>query len=246
MVKSPKAIKIFFEKHLTDTFSIAGECSCLGYIYRRKQAAIVEMLKPRKTDEVLEVGCGTGLGAIFLAKYVKNVYATDLSKGRIRIAKEHATSVGLQWKINFLVCDALRLPFRDSCFDSAFCIGMLHHVPRYRECLMEIVKTTRKFLCVEPNYFNPARARTCRIGRRTYKLSFFERDIPFFLLKRSFGDCGLVGLKIRWIIFLYPKLNGLWLYLFTKLALMLEKLPLVKFLAGNVVVYGRLQQGCVS
>jgi len=201
------------------------------------------MLKPRKTDEVLEVGCGTGLGAIFIAKYVKNVYATDLSKGRIRIAKDHAMSLGLRWKINFLVCDALQLPFRGSCFDSAFCIGMLHHVPRYRECLMEIVRTAKKFLCVEPNYFNPLRI-SCRIGRRTYKLSFFERDIPFFLLKRSFGDCGLVDIKIRWIIFLYSKLNEPWLYLVTKLALILEKLPLVKFLAGNIVVYGR-QQGCV-
>jgi len=110
---------------------------------------------------------------------------------------------------------------------------------------MEIARTARRFLCIEPNYFNPLRARARimhRIARKTYVLGSFERDIPFFLLKRCFRDCGLVNLKIRWIIFVWPRLKGSFLYLAGKLSFALEKIPLLKILAGNIVVLGERQQ----
>lgn len=236
MKKTSKTTKEFFETRTRDALSIADEQTSLGYIFRRKQNVVIEMLKPGKMHKVLEVGSGSGLGAVFVAKYVDNVLATDISKSRLKIANAQAKSRKLQRKIDFVVCDALELPFRDSCFDSAFCIGLLHHMPRYTKCLMEIVRTARKFLCIEPNSFNPLRREDARTA--TPERAAHEHDIPFFLLKRCFRNCGLVNLKVRWILFVWPRLEGPFLNLAYKLSFALEKIPLLNILAGNIVVLG--------
>ena len=46
-------------------------------------------------ETVLELGCGTGITAINLAKLDKTVYATDLSKQMLEVAKENAMSANV-------------------------------------------------------------------------------------------------------------------------------------------------------
>jgi ubiquinone/menaquinone biosynthesis C-methylase UbiE len=48
------------------------------------------------SDEVLEVGCGTGTTALLLAPSVKQFTATDISSRMIEIAKEEAVTQGVE------------------------------------------------------------------------------------------------------------------------------------------------------
>jgi len=62
--------------------------------------------------QVLEVGCGTGLGLGYLSKRARSVIAGDYSEDNLRGAHQH-----YRGRIKLLLLDAHELPFRDGCFD---------------------------------------------------------------------------------------------------------------------------------
>jgi len=74
---------------------------------------------------VLDLGCGTGGSAFFLAEHgtAEWIIAVDLLKDMIKVAKKNAVKKGLEQKICFLVCDGRYLPFRDSCFEALMSRG---------------------------------------------------------------------------------------------------------------------------
>ena len=78
---------------------------------------------------ILEVGCGTGRGAI-LAKRLcphKEVVATDISEKTCKLAESYAELAGAD--VQVLQADTLALPFPDRRFDVAFSVGVLEHYP---------------------------------------------------------------------------------------------------------------------
>jgi SAM-dependent methyltransferase len=73
---------------------------------------------------LLDVGCGLGTEAGFLAKRGFRAIGIDLSEEAVqRAARLHRLS-------HFCVGDAVRLPFRDGVFDVAVDRGALHYLPR--------------------------------------------------------------------------------------------------------------------
>lgn len=79
-----------------------------------------------KPCRVLELGCGTGTNAIFLAKAGFEVTAVDLSPLAIEKAKKKAEEVGLS--INFLQADVTNLPELGAPFPFVFDRGTYHIV----------------------------------------------------------------------------------------------------------------------
>lgn len=74
-------------------------------------------------DRVLDIGCGNGR-LLFLLKGEKIIYTgVDNSTGQIEEAKKKFP------EHNFLIADALSLPFGDASFDKVFAIALLHHMP---------------------------------------------------------------------------------------------------------------------
>jgi SAM-dependent methyltransferase len=76
-------------------------------------------------ERVLEVGCGTGIGALFLAREFPqaSVRGIDISEEMIREAK---AKVGLdpEGRIAFRVADAADLPYDDESFDLVAQVNM--------------------------------------------------------------------------------------------------------------------------
>jgi len=62
--------------------------------------------------EVLEVGCGPGLGLGYLLRHAKHVTGGDITKDSLTLAKKHYGS-----RVELVCIDAHRLPFKDSCLD---------------------------------------------------------------------------------------------------------------------------------
>jgi ubiquinone/menaquinone biosynthesis C-methylase UbiE len=74
------------------------------------------------THTLLEVGCGNGATAVFLAqKYGCNVVGIDSSESMIASAAKRVIADRLASKVEFLVADAVNLPFPDSMFDTIIC-----------------------------------------------------------------------------------------------------------------------------
>jgi ubiquinone/menaquinone biosynthesis C-methylase UbiE len=76
---------------------------------------------------VLDLGCGAGSEAVFLAAHARRVIALDLSRtaltlGRTRAAQSHLT-------VGWCQADALRLPLADHTIDLVTDRGCLHHLP---------------------------------------------------------------------------------------------------------------------
>jgi len=74
------------------------------------------------THTLLEVGCGNGATAVFLSqKYGCHVVGIDSSDRMIASAVKQVKSERLANKVDFLVADAVNLPFPDSMFDTIIC-----------------------------------------------------------------------------------------------------------------------------
>lgn len=85
------------------------------------------ILKPGKA---LELGCGPGRNALFLAKQGCAVDAVDLSEEALRWAKERATGQNL--KVNFIRRNIFELEVEEGAYDIVYDSGCFHHIPPHR------------------------------------------------------------------------------------------------------------------
>ena len=163
------------------------------------------LFKKRDYETVLDLGCGTGKHSIFLALEGFSVYATDMSRTGIDIAREKAESLGLR-NIHFKQHDMSKIPFTGSFFDAVICTWTIYHgvLGRIQETVNEIYRVLKPggivltdFLSVEDD--------TYRLGREIEKNTFLgekktEEDVPHHYSTREelvqlFSDFGKLQLR---------------------------------------------------
>lgn len=98
---------------------------------------------------VLDLGCGFGTTAIYLAKNGFSVTAIDVSKKAIEIASGLAKKENV--KIDFVQCSAHDLPFTSGYFQLVVDIGCFHHLPK--ELMNDYVDSVRRVLAKNGTYF---------------------------------------------------------------------------------------------
>ena len=99
-----------------------------------KLAHIAAKLAIRPGNKVLDIGCGWGGMAIYLArKYGVEVHGITLSKEQIALAKERAEVAGVADKTRFELVDYRDLAARGVAYDRIVSVGMFEHVgtPQY-------------------------------------------------------------------------------------------------------------------
>ena len=75
----------------------------------------------------LEIGCGTGISSLWLAKNGCNVTALDYTETSVALVKAAAEELGYN-NINVIQADATKeLPFKEKQFDYGFQAGLLEH-----------------------------------------------------------------------------------------------------------------------
>lgn len=88
---------------------------------------------------VLEVGCGKGRHTYYAARYAREIYSVDVSLAVDVARKNNAQSPN----IHFIQADIFNLPFKRAFFDSAFSLGVLHHVPHPEEGFKKMVELVK-------------------------------------------------------------------------------------------------------
>lgn len=107
-------------------------------------AEFAKLLRVGADDNVLDVGCGVGGAAVYLARtYGCYVYGIDLSVNMILTALERAAAHGNGDKISFEVSDATKRELPEESFDAVFSRDALLHVADKRalfERLLRLIK----------------------------------------------------------------------------------------------------------
>jgi cyclopropane fatty-acyl-phospholipid synthase-like methyltransferase len=91
----------------------------------RPQQAIVNLVKANEIQgSVLDLGCGTGEHALYLAELDHEVWGVDSAPAAIDKAKAKAQERGLE--VNFLLHDAIQLRSLGRTFDTVIDCGLFH------------------------------------------------------------------------------------------------------------------------
>jgi ubiquinone/menaquinone biosynthesis C-methylase UbiE len=114
-------------------------------------------LREYLNGDVLEIGCGRGEFAVWLAEAVPGVRMTgvDFSGAAIGFARDRAAAAGQP--VRFLTCDAQSLPFPENHFDAVISCECMEHVPSPPAMAAEIYRVLKpggKFCLTTENYLN--------------------------------------------------------------------------------------------
>jgi SAM-dependent methyltransferase len=98
-----------------------------GDEYRR----FFRLLDLKPTDHVLDIGCGSGGPAVFLANEVGcEVTGVDVNEAGIQAGRDLANKAGIAHKVHFHPVDVRqKLPFPDQAFDAIVCMDVICHLP---------------------------------------------------------------------------------------------------------------------
>ncbi len=204
----------------------------------RRAAYIVSVGRVTSQDNVLEIGCGTGLFTKKVSELTQApITAIDLSYDLLDIARSSSNISN----VKFLYGDAMSMEFGDKEFDVVFGSSILHHL-NFEKSLQEmfrVLKPAGRIVFAEPNMLNPQ--------------IFIQKNIPF--IKERLGDSpdetavvrwklakqlkriGFVNIRIFPYDFLHPVTPRAFISVVDGIGRVIEKIPVLREIAGSVIIY---------
>ncbi len=106
---------------------------------------LLPIFRKGKVKRILDLGCGAGGHAIYLAKQGFIVYGFDKSERAINLARNNAQ--GQELNLDFRIHDMLSpFPYENNFFDAVLCIRAMYHarLAQIKDVTKEISRVTRK------------------------------------------------------------------------------------------------------
>ena len=122
------------------TFSAGESLDILSNLFNKK-----------KFESGLDIGTGAGFAAFELSKSCEKVEATDISEGMINEAKKIMKERKIN-NLNFNICSAEELNYRDKEFDIVTCRTAAHHfldVEKFCSEVHRVLKDEGEFIIVD-------------------------------------------------------------------------------------------------
>jgi len=140
---------------------------------------------------ILEIGCGMGVFALFLARQDAEVYVVDIAQARLDFLRGQARGLGLSHRIHIVCASAEALPFPDSYFDAVYTKSVLIHTQLESASAeaARVVKSGGMGVFVEPMRNNPFASlyrRTLAPAEWRDITTYFDRQ-RLGILARAFG-----------------------------------------------------------
>jgi SAM-dependent methyltransferase len=106
---------------------------------------------PLEQVDMLDLACGAGVVASFMAGHARQVTGIDLTPAVLQKAVALAKKAG-RANARFLLGDVASLPFPDASFDLVTCTAAFHHFDRPEPALAEVARVLRsggKFCAID-------------------------------------------------------------------------------------------------
>jgi ubiquinone/menaquinone biosynthesis C-methylase UbiE len=119
--------------------------------------AVMRALPETSNKKILNLGCGLGEEAVYLALSGANVTAIDISQEMLNITKQLATRYGVKKKITYYKMSAEDLQFTNNTFDAVVGCNILHHI-HIEKTIKEIKRVLKPHgvaVFSEPLIYNP-------------------------------------------------------------------------------------------
>jgi ubiquinone/menaquinone biosynthesis C-methylase UbiE len=105
---------------------------------------LIELCHINQGKYVLEVGCGVGRTACFIAKKIgSRVVGVDISEGMIDRSNERAKREGVENRVEFKVADVQELPFENALFDAVIGESITAFPENKKRAVCEYVRVTK-------------------------------------------------------------------------------------------------------
>jgi SAM-dependent methyltransferase len=116
-----------------------------SWVTTEESNEIPRMLNLARDSFVLEIGCGSGGYALYLAQKTGcRIIGVDINAPGVHNANQLALARGLASQVRFEQCDASKsLPFNDNTFDAVFSNDVLCHLPGRPAILGEIFRVLK-------------------------------------------------------------------------------------------------------
>ena len=217
-------------------------------IRKRELELIGQVLRAEHPKFILDYGCGGGWLSILLQKGGFKSVGTDISRNMVKNAKIVCPNG------DFIVCDAMRLPFKDDIFDFVIGISILHHLNLKRATneLKRVSLARSAFLFMEPSLLNPLSAfgrkgllmETHTEGEKPYTPDYLTNSLNMagFTVERCFSIFFLAFPAARFsrIVRLNPpSLLVKITYFFEGV---MEKMPGIRYLNSNIVAIAKTKR----
>ena len=140
--KAHYSYELYADPRMAETFEGRRFSGPVGELIAQQQADVIaSFLDPIAGQKILDVGTGTGRGAIALALRGAHVTGVDASAEMLAVARRRAQEEGVQ--VEFAEGDAHHLAFPDRSFDAVTCLRVLMHTPDWRTSLGELCRVAR-------------------------------------------------------------------------------------------------------
>jgi SAM-dependent methyltransferase len=132
---------------------------------------------------VVEIGCGTGQMALYLARADRLVVGADLTRASLRLGAAAARRFGLE-RVRFIETDLQRPGLKRGSFDVVYASGVVHHTPNPRASFAQLATLARPGGTIVLGVYNAFARVPSRVRRLLARPSRF-RSIPFDPVSRA-------------------------------------------------------------
>lgn len=221
-----------------DTEAVWGWGTPAGRLRARRRGRMIAGaggLMPGK--KCLEIGCGTGLFTGMFAETGARIVAMDLSSDLLAKARQrHLPRDRVTFVQSRFEDGALKGPF-----DAVIGSSVLHHLALAPalEMIHRLLKSGGRLVFAEPNYINPQIFFTYKLRRWFPYISPDEDAFYPWRLRSDLQRAGFGAVRITPFDWLHPKTPRPFLGTVSRAGAVLETLPVVRELAGSLLISGR-------